>query len=148
MGRSITLELVLALRDKMYQVLQVRPYNETTKEHEAEIRWKRTASQILHDRYVYQGKACTDRTILFITLCRALGIQTYFVKVKKEHLVHSVAEVFVDGVWYIFDVSNSNINPVQGVITDGVPYDGWVLWKKGCDAWDIGLFGFEDIKKI
>ncbi len=144
----ITPNKLLRLRDLMYSKIIVRPYNETVKEAEKLIRWKRTAVEILVDAYVYDGKACTDLVVLFIALCRALDLETNFVKVKKENMVHSIAEVKLGNNWYIFDVSNKKSTPAKGSITNKNPYQGWQLWKKGRDAWDLGLSDFEDIEKI
>ena len=58
------------------QSLARKPYNNETKAHEAEIRWRRTADQILRDEWVYQGKSCTDLTIVYIALCNARGLET------------------------------------------------------------------------
>ncbi len=141
-------DILVKLRDRMYSKLEVRPYDESTKEHEKSIRWKGTATDILNDGYVYRGKACTDLTVLFIALCRALGLDTYFVKLKNKNMVHSVVEVKVKNVWYIFDVSNSSNVPIIGTISKDKPYKVYQLWKKGRDAWDLGLAEFDDIKKI
>lgn len=144
----ITLDTLIQLRDLMYSKLNIRPYNDSAKEHEKSIRWKRTATEILKDGYIYNGKACTDLTVLFIAFCRALGLDTNFVKVKKENSVHSVAEIKLDNGWYIFDVSNIKNIPINGIITKDRPYKDWQLWKKGRDAWDLGLSEFKDIDKI
>ncbi len=63
-------------------------------------------------------------------------------------MVHSVLEVNLDDGWYIFDVSNQNNLPIKGQITEEKPYKDWKLWKKGRDAWDLGLVDFESINKI
>lgn len=81
-------------------------------------------------------------------MCKALGLETNFVKVKKEQRVHSIAEVKLDDGWYIFDVSTAYSVPVKGVITQDATFQGWKLWKKGRDAWDFGLTEFESITKI
>jgi transglutaminase-like putative cysteine protease len=132
----------------MYSRLVVRPYDSSAQESEKLIRWKRTAAEILQDGYVYSGKACTDLTVLFIALCRALNLETNFVKLKKENKVHSVAEVKLASGWYIFDVADRTSQPVPGIITAEQPYQGWQLWQKGRDAWDLGLSSWGDIKKI
>lgn len=144
----ITLDSLIRIKDLMYSKITVRPYNDSTKNKEKEIRWKRTAGEILNDGYVYSGKACTDLVVLFIALCNALGLKTNFVKLKKEHMVHSVAEIMIGGTWYIFDVANNGSIPVEGIITEENSYKDWKLWKKGRDAWDLGLTSFEDIESI
>jgi|SRR3989344_3385563 len=147
-GWPITPDVLADIRNLMYSKISIRPYDDSTKEHEKAIRWKRTADQILKDGYVYSGKACTDVTVLFISLCKALGLDTNFVKVRKEKMVHSVAEVKLNDGWYIFDVSNIQNIPIKGIITKDSPYKDWQLWQKGRDAWDLGLTDFESISKI
>ena len=144
----ITANSLVRMRDLMYSRIAIRPYDSSTRGHEKEIRWKRTAGDILEDGYVYSGKACTDLVILFISLCRATGLETNFVKVTNGEMVHSIAEVRLDDGWYIFDVSRKEAVPVKGLITAESPYKGWRLWKKGRDAWDLGLVDFESIAKI
>ncbi|MFA5886307.1 MAG: transglutaminase domain-containing protein [Patescibacteria group bacterium] len=143
----ITVDSLINIRDLMYSRITIRPYDDSTKKHEKEIRWKRTASEIIDDGYVYSGKACTDLTVLFIALCKALGLETNFVKVTNDEKVHSIAEIRLDDGWYIFDVSRKNI-PFKGLVTNETPYQEWKLWKKGRDAWDLGLIDFESISRI
>jgi len=147
--QPITSNVLVDIRDLMYSRILIRPYDDSTKEHEKSIRWKRTADQILKDGYVYNDKACTDVTVLYIALCKTLGLETNFVKLKKDKTIHSVAEIkLIDG-WYIFDVSNTKNTPVKGEITKDFPYyKDWQLWQKGRDAWDLGLTDFESISKI
>jgi hypothetical protein len=145
----ITTKTLIQLRDKMYSVLDIKScVDEKSMEHEKTIRWKRTANQIFEDGYVYQGKACTDQVVSFIALCRALGLETRFVKLKKEKMVHSVAEIKLEDGWYVFDVSNKDNLPIKGEITKNNPYGKWQLWQKGRDAWDMGLTDFDSMKKI
>lgn len=146
--KSITVESLVEIRDKIYACIAIRPYNETTKEHEQSIRWKRTASQILEDGYVYQGKSCTDLSVLFIALCKILGLETRFVKLKKDTKTHSIVEIKLDDGWYVFDISNQTNIPQKGEVTEIAPYKGWMLWKKGRDAWDLNLVDFGSICKI
>lgn len=150
-GPVLTPNDLIKIRDLIYSKLEIRPldpFDHSIKEQEKLIRWKRTADQILEDGYVYNGKFCTDVTVLFIALCKALGLETNFVKVKKEKMTHSVAEVKINNDWYIFDVSNKAGVPEKGVITEDAPYKDWELWEKGRDAWDLGLSDANDIHKI
>ena len=145
----ITLEILKNLQNIMFSKLEIHPYNEKTKDHERIIRWKRTASQILKDGYVYEGKACTDLVILFMSMCKALELETRFVKVKKDSTVHSITEIKLNDEWYIFNVSDKNSHPEKGEATEKSPFHkDWVLWKKGRDAWDLGLTGLDSIGKI
>jgi hypothetical protein len=144
----INSETLAKIRDRMFLKIETRPFNDATSQHEKSIRWKRTAAEVLNDCYVYQGKACTDLVVLFISFCRALGLETRFVKLRKGKMVHSVAEIKLSDGWYIFDVSDKNSLPIKGEITPDTPYRDWQLWKKGRDAWDLGLEEFKDIDKI
>lgn len=136
------------LRELVDGVLERKPYTEETKEAEHKIRWRRTAEQILTDGYVYKGKSCTDRVIVFLAVCKELGLEGRFVKMKGEKSVHSISEVKVGDVWYHFDPSYSQSNPVEGEVLPDRVYDGRTLWEKGRDAWDLGLVDYESIDKI
>src|SRR3989344_4758797 len=123
-----TSEDLVALRNKMFSVLTFRPYDDETKEAEKQIRWRRTGSQVLEDGFVYQGKACTDLVVTFLTFARAGGVKgTRFVKLKNNNtgMVRSVGEFeLVDG-WYTFDVANRTSTPLKGEIKEmfrGVAY--------------------------
>lgn len=144
----ITPEVLIAIKDRMYSKIQVRPYDNSSQEHEKTIRWKRTATEIVTDGYVYDGKSCTDLVVVFLALCNSLGLQTRFVKLKKEAMVHSIAEVKLDDGWYIFDVSRKTNTPIKGEVTPTNSYADWHLWKKGRDAWDLGLVDFDSISNI
>lgn len=146
--KPITTEKLVGIRDLMYSKLEIRPYNEMTAKQEKIIRWKRTATQILDDGFVFSGKACTDLVVLFLALCQTLGLGTRFVKVKNGKMVHSIAEIKLDDGWYIFDVSTKTDIPIKGEVTKENPYKNWQLWKKGRDAWDLGLNSFETINQI
>jgi len=51
--------------------------------------------------------------VVFLSLCEAIGLETYFVKLKKKDsgMVHSVTQVRIGNDWYIFDVTNKNSKP-------------------------------------
>ncbi len=146
--KPITPDKLKQIKERLDLKIELRPYNESTREHEKAIRWRRTASQILQDGFVYEGKACTDQVVLFLAFCQALELETRFVKIKKGEMVHSVAEIKLSDGWYVFDVSGKSTAPIKGEITDETPYKDWQLWRKGRDAWDLGLNSFETIKKI
>jgi hypothetical protein len=138
-------------KQEVHRRLMIRPYNEDTREHEAAIRWKRSANQILEDGYVYYGKSCTDMVVVFIALCKAKGYETRFDKLIKEidgrKLVHSVAEVKLEDGWYVVDISGSG-GIKKGELKLKGNFNGYRLWKKGRDAWDLGLTDYESMKKI
>lgn len=146
-----TVDDLILLRDRMFSVLEFRSYDVSTKEEEKQIRWKRTGAQILEDGYVYQGKACTDLVVAYLALAKTGGIKdARFVKVKNYETgaIHSVAELRLENDWYIFDVDNKNALPTKGKIEKDVPWNGFLLWKKGRDAWDLGLTEFDSSIKI
>lgn len=146
-GEIRTPQDIVVLRDLVFSNLKFRPYNERSREHEEQIRWRRTASQIIEDGYVYQTKYCTDIVVVFLALCRAKSIEGYCVKVYDDSgKVHSMAEVKLPSGWYIFDAANKHSTPVAGRIVEG--YQGWHLWRKGRDAWDIGLTNSSSARRI
>ena len=139
---------LIKIRNLLYRSIIFKPYSNRTKKHESRIRWRRTADQILKDGYVYEGKACTDIVVTFLALCHALDLKTRFVKLIRDKYVHSVAEIRIRKDWYIFDVANQKSKPIKGTITKSHPYKRWRLWKKGRDAWDLGLANLESINLI
>lgn len=139
-----TVEDLLKLRDKLMSSLETRPYNNQTQEHEKKIRWKRTASKILKDGFVYQGKACTDIVVSFLALCKAKKLKTRFVKLRSNSSTHSIAEIKLQDDWFTFDVSQKNSIPQKGEIKKDNPN----LWGKGNDSWDLGLTEYNSIKKM
>jgi Transglutaminase-like superfamily len=144
----VTPEGLVEIKKIIYAAVKFLPYGDETKNDEALIRWKRTAAQILEDGYVYSGKACTDIVIIFLAFCRALGLETRFVKVKNDKTVHSIAEIKLNDGWYIYNVASKDDRPERGEMVGGEMYKGWRLWKKGRDAWDLGLVDIGSIKDI
>lgn len=142
------IDLLINLRKKVFQSLKFLPYNEETKKDEKKIRWKRTADEIFKEGYVYEGKACTDIVIAFLGLAKAKGFRTRFVKIYKKGAVHSIAEIKIKNKWYNYDIASYKTEPIEGEFTSESSIDGWKLWKKGKDAWDIGLKEYNDIEKI
>ena len=140
--------LLEGMKVKVYEEIRLRPYNEETAQDEKNIRWKRTADEIFRDGYVYDGKACTDLVVAFLGLANAKGLETKFVKLRNEKMVHSIAEIKLEDGWYMYDIASRNTKPSKGQFVEDVPMDGWTLWKKGRDSWDLGLSEFEDIGKI
>mgnify|MGYP006284519423 CR=1 FL=1 len=139
-------EDLIKLRKHLQNNLEFREYNEKTKEHEKSIRWKRTASEIINDGYVYEGKNCSDLSIVFLALCKALGIEGCLVKLlsldKKN--THSIVEVKVKDKWYRLDVTMNDSVPFEGQLLPDQIWNknwlgGWKLWKRGKDLWDIEL---------
>ncbi len=144
-------EDLVILKNKILDSLEARPYNEKTKEHADSIQWTRTASEILQNKYVYQGKACSDIAIVFLALCRALGIDGRLVKLKsvEDNNTHSIVEVNLNNIWYRIDPSNKDSVPFEGELTDESIWNKkFKVWKKGKDVWDLGLNNIESEAKI
>lgn len=140
---TVTLE---DMRSVLYQSLEIRSVSSQNDiAHERLIRWKRSATHILEDGYVYQGKMCTDVSVVFISMCLALGLEARLAKLKKTGMTHSVVEVLLPDGWYVIDASNLHLKPIKGEITENNPYYDWTLWKKAPDAWSMGL---DDVHKI
>ena len=142
---------LVVLKNKILASLDVRSYNEETKEHADSIQWTRTASEILRDKYVYQSKACSDITIVFLTLCKALGLDGRLVKLKsfKDDDTHSIAEVNLNNIWYRIDPSGKDSIPFEGELTHKSIWNKkFKVWKKGKDVWDLGLNNIESENNI
>ncbi len=144
-------EDLVKMRSHIQNSLEFRPYNKKTKGQADSMQWKRTASEIIKDGYVYEGKACSDLTIVFLSLCNALGIKGELVKLvtvdKTE--THSIVEVDLKGTWYRLDVSNTDSVPFEGRLTDeSIWFKKYKVWKKGRDNWDLGLYNIESENKI
>ena len=146
--RPLSADSLAKIRDLIYAKIERRPVDESSAGPEKELRWKRTAGQILDDGYTYAGKDCTDLAVLFMAACQALGHETRFVKLKKENKIHSVVEILLDDGWYAFDPSNRESVPAKGEISETQPWKDWQFWKKGRDAWDLGLTDFDSKSKI
>lgn len=137
-----TPEDLVILKNKILNSIEARPYNKETKEHADSIQWKRTASEILQDKYVYQSKACSDIAIVFLALCRASGINGLLVKLKsvEGNNTHSIVEINLDNTWYRIDPSIRDFIPLEGKLTDESIWNKkFKVWKKGKDVWDLGL---------
>ena len=128
------------LRDTLLAHLTFRSYNKASWEHERSIRWKRTATEILSDGWVYEAKGCTDIVIAFIGLCRAKGLATRFVKVRSNTgKQHSLAEIYHSGTWWLVETVVPGMAPIEGEMKEETQYKIWKLWRKGLDSWSIGL---------
>jgi hypothetical protein len=137
---------LLKLRSHIINSLEFREYKEQTKKNENNIRWKRTASQIIQDGYVYKGKECSDLSIVFLALCKALGISGCLIKVANftEPNTHSLTEINLHDKWYRFDPSTPKSIPREGRLTnDNFINKDWKIWKRGRDLWDLGLDNME-----
>lgn len=133
-------ERLLEIREALKTRLKAHPYTEEVADHERSIRWKRTAAEIFDDGYYYDDQDSADLTIVFLSLCRALGCtRTRFIRVRDGSTFHSIVEVQLNDGWYIFDVAAPDSRPVQDEISPVRPYGRWRLVRKGRDPWDVGL---------
>lgn len=146
---------LVSLRQKIVSALVSRPYNDDTREHADSIQWKRTASEILEDGYVYEGKSCSDLTIVFLALCRAAGVPGQLVKLKntQRNGTHSVAEIQLGETFYSYDIQNNISEPREGFLAENSEYvsDGgghYTVYAKGRDVWDLGLDSIQAEQKI
>lgn len=143
-------DLVL-LKDKVLGALKSRPYNDETKEHADSIQWTRTASEIISDGYVYYGKACSDLAVVFLTLCKALGVEGRLVKLRgtTDDDSHSIVEVLLKDKWFRIDPSSRDSIPFEGELTsESIWNKKFKVWKKGRDVWDLGLYDIESEREI
>jgi len=149
-----TPEDLILIRNKIHDSLEFRPYNEETQEHADSVQWKRTASEILKDKYVYKGRACSDLVIVFLALCKVSGVEGRLVKLHGIDIYgkergHSIVEINLNGAWHTFDVSVKDSVPREGELTeDSTYYRIYKVWKKGRDLWDLGLKDINDEKLI
>ena len=146
-----TPEDLVKLRDYVLDTLEFKPYNTETKKDADNIQWKRTASQIIQDGYVYEGKACSDIVLVFLALCKALGIEGKLLKLvsTKRQMTHSIVEVKLNDIWYKLDPSFKNSKPHPKQMTKDDTFRGeYKLWKKGKDNWNLGLDSFESMSRI
>lgn len=151
-------EDIKKLRTYIHDNLEFRKIDEENKEYEESIRWKRTASEIIQDGFVYTDTSCSDIAVVFLALCKALGVEGNFVKLVNlpKDNTHSVAEVKMENKWWRTDPSwngDSNKAFFEGEFLEDKVYDkdwdgGWKVWKKGRDLWDLGLKGIEDEEKV
>lgn len=112
---------------------------EEQKQKEKDIRWKRTWEEIIQQKDVYRGKACTDVTIAYMTLLQALGIEASFVKVKNKKNIHSILEIFFNGEYYIFDVADYKLKYTKASFKKGEQFWDRIFWGKGKDSRDLWL---------
>ena len=141
-----TTEDLVALKNLIINSLEFRPYNEETKKYADSIQWKRTASEIISDGYVYQEKACSDLAIVFLALCKAAGVEGRLVKLitVDGNDTHSIVEINLNGNWYRMDTSYLDSITHEGKLGDKKIWNKkYKLWKRGRDVWDLGL---DDIK--
>jgi len=117
---------------------------ELPEEEEKNIRWTRTATQILKDGWVVKGKGCTDIAVLYIAVAKAKGIKAIFVKLYsiKRKMLHAAVEL-PDENSILDATTGRRDNPSNEIL-----FDEYKVYKKGRDSWDIGLNGIESMPTI
>lgn len=146
---------LIALKNLIDKKIEFRPYNNETKVSADNIQWKRTALEIITDGYVYKGKACSDIALVFLMLCKAMGIDGYLVKLRTldNSNTHTIVEVKLNDGWYRFDPSMKDGVPSHGQLADDQIWNakwlgGWKIWKRGKDLKELGLSSIDDESKI
>ena len=80
------------------------------------------------EAFALQAGVCQDHTHVFLSCCRVLGVPARYVSGylytnSTDHLAsHAWAEAYVDGKWYVFDVSNQHY-AIQGHVQLAVGRD-------------------------
>lgn len=146
---------LIVLKKLIDSKIEFRPYNEQTKDLADSVQWKRTASEIIGDGYVYTGKACSDIAIVFLALCKAVGLEGFIVKLRtldNAH-THTIVEVKLADDWYRFDPSMKDGVPSRGQLADDQVWNkkwlgGWRIWKRGRDLWELGLCSIDDEERL
>ncbi|MBS3923191.1 MAG: transglutaminase domain-containing protein [Nitrosarchaeum sp.] len=133
-------------KERVQQIFKILGELEYKKENKDSIFRKRTADQILHSGFV---TGCTDVTLAFIALARALNMPTKYIEaIKTEYIEkpnlndgHVYAGVLEgSGRWIITDptFSRFDIEPENY---------GYTIVAEGLDSWDIGIRDFDSLKE-
>ncbi len=105
----------------------------------------RNVSKVLKDGF---STGCHDDALVFVTLCRAVGIPAKYVagidKLNPENKGHCVVEVYINKNWILVDQSRSIIAlcPRRSNF-----YKENFIVGKGYDSWDIGIKSFKTWKE-
>lgn len=139
--QGTTLEKIQSIFDKGKEIL------ERKSEFNEEIFRRRTADQILKDRYI---TGCTDAGILFVTIARASGIPTKYVEtVKKDWLEQENLSLSISG--HVYDKENKKwiwVDPMNMEINNSPENKDYVVVAKGLDSWDLGIDSFEKLHQF
>ncbi|MFA5360435.1 MAG: transglutaminase-like domain-containing protein [Candidatus Paceibacterota bacterium] len=105
----------------------------------------RNAAKILKDGFT---TGCHDNTLVFATLCRAVGIPAKYIigidKLSPKNRGHCVVEVYVNKHWVIVDQNRRTIS--LDVKTSDFYKNNFVIGE-GFDSWDVGVKSFKSWKK-
>lgn len=106
----------------------------------------RTADQIISDGF---ATGCTDFTLAFIAVARAKGIPTKYIEViSKDYFIdapdkvrgHVFAESFIKNDWW-------GVDPMNGFLKFNTKYPNYVVYAKGLDSWDLGIYDMKSIRE-
>lgn len=129
--------------------------HERNKEKRKKLLRARTANEILKSK---RHTGCGDCATVFISLARELGIPCKWVDtiaedwLEEEKLLenqihgHIFVDVLINNKWYVLDPSFATIgNRYQWPKLNGQIQ--FIVYKKGLDAWDIGIGSLDDLRK-
>jgi len=106
---------------------------------------KRSVDKILKDGF---STGCHDNAVVFVTLCRAVGIPAKYVvgidKFNPKNRGHCVAEVYINNNWILVDPDSKIINlDIEGSFF----YNNYFIIGKGLDSWDVKIKSFKSWKE-
>lgn len=144
-------EDLVVLKNLILRKLKFRSYNSKTKKHADGIQWRRTASEIIKDGYVYEGKACSDLAVVFLALCKVNKIEGQLVKLITVDGTdsHSIVEIKLNKKWFRIDPSSNDSVSFEGRLNnESIWNKKYKIWRKGRDVWDLGLCDISAESKI
>ncbi len=142
---KIASEISGTVLEKVQKILDIGSSLVKSQEFDKEVFRKRTASQILRDRYI---TGCTDAALLFITCSRASGIPAKYVETIDEGWLRNGGDS-VGGHIYsqIYDENRGWVwvDPMRRKV-DSPPPENRVIFQEGLDSWDLGITDFNSLK--
>jgi len=112
----------------------------TNRSYDKNVFRKRTAEQILKDRYL---TGCTDYALLFITIARACGIPAKYVEtIDREWLEKGGTDISGHVYAQIYDEEKGEwvwVDPRMWKIGSSPKQKDRIVFKEGLDSWDIGI---------
>jgi hypothetical protein len=110
---------------------------------------KRTADQIIKDRFV---TGCTDNVVAFVAAERACGVPAKYVEtVDKIWLENGGENITGHQYAQIYDAENNQwiwVDPTFGRVNTPAPGDeGRVIVAEGLDSWNLGMKDLGSMRK-
>ena len=135
--------------DKSKQIIEIFSKRMKFIDFNENIFRKRTADEIIKDDTL---TGCTDADLVFIAVARASGLSVKYVETIDESWLktgggsirgHQYAEVYDDENkrWFWVDPMGGRVD------TPSPKIEGRVIYKVGSDSWDIGITGFDSLRK-